>query len=126
LLKRIDFHETQRQTGIVKIKKLVDVAKEVGIPNIDLLCMDVQGFELNILKGCEDFLKKVRYVIMEEPKPIVSREFLPPGVHSKYIGCPTSLEISDFMKSNGFVQIERIEENKIEDNVMYKNLHFEE
>jgi len=84
--------------------------------------MDVQGYELNVLKGAGNFIKNINYVIMEEPKPIINSRYLPDGVHSKYINAPTSQEINIFMKDKGFIEIERIEENKIEDNVMYKNI----
>ena len=36
-------------------------------------------------------------------------------------GTPIIKEIKEFMTSLNFVEIERVEENKIEDNVMYKN-----
>lgn len=53
LFKRIDFAETQAQTEIIKTRKLVDFVYENNISQIDLLCMDVQGYELNVLKGSE-------------------------------------------------------------------------
>ena len=83
--------------------------------------MDVQGYELNVLKGSGDFINKINYIIMEEPKSIINTKYLSTGVHSKYINAPSSEEINKFMIENGFLEIERIEENKIEDNVMYKN-----
>jgi len=122
LLKRIDFENTQKCNGNIKVKKLCDFVKENNIDKIDLLCMDVQGYELNILKGCEDFLQNINFIIMEEPKPIINENYLPKNIHSKYINAPTSKEIKDFMIKNNFIEIKRIEENKIEDNVMYKNI----
>ena len=83
--------------------------------------MDVQGYEMNVLKGTGNFIKNINYIIMEEPKPIINTEYLPKNTHSKYINCPTSQEIKEFMLKNNFIEIERIAENKIEDNVMYKN-----
>ena len=121
LLKRIDFHNTQKQTGIVKIKRLDNFVQSNDIQYIDLLCMDVQGYELNVLKGSGDFIRNINYVIMEEPKPVINQNFLPNGLHSKYINAPTSQTIKEFMSKHNFVEIERIEENGIEDNVMYKN-----
>jgi FkbM family methyltransferase len=123
LLKRIDFDKTQIYTGNIKIKTLENYVKENNIQRIDVLCMDVQGYELNVLKGAGDFIKKINYIIMEEPKPIINCQYLPDGIHSKYINAPTSHEINKFMTENGFIEIERIEENKIEDNVMYKNIN---
>jgi hypothetical protein len=122
--KRIDVETTQIQSGMFEVIRLSDFAEENNITDgIDLLCMDVQGFELNVLKGCgSDLIKKIRYVIMEEPKAIINTYYLPENVHSKYINSPTSAEIKSFMTENDFIEVERIEENKIEDNVMYKNL----
>jgi FkbM family methyltransferase len=123
-LKRIDYNKTQYMSGVLKIKKIFDFSKEYDINKIDLLCMDVQGFELNVLKGCETFLKNIKYIIMEQPKSIINTKFLPDGMYSKYINAPSSDEIKLFMKNNNFIEIERLQENDIEDNVMYKNTIF--
>jgi FkbM family methyltransferase len=122
LYKRIDYDRTQQHTGDIIIKTLDSVLIKENIECIDLLCMDVQGYELNVLKGCKGFLKNIKYIIMEEPKPIINTDYLPAGVHSSYIGAPTSFEIKEFMNSNNFIEIERIPENLIEDNVMYKRV----
>jgi FkbM family methyltransferase len=92
-LKRIDFEKTQKYVGEIKIKKLVNFVNENKIPKIDLLCMDIQGYELNVLKGAEDFIEKINYIIMEEPKKNINLKYLPPNIHSSYIGCPTAKEI---------------------------------
>lgn len=122
LLKRIDCESTQTLSGHILIDTLASVMSTEKVPYLDLLCMDVQGYELNILKGCGSFLEKIKYVIMEEPNPIINTNYLPANVHSKYIGAPTSSEIKEFMNTNNFIEIERIQENYIEDNVMYKNV----
>lgn len=44
LLKRIDYEYTQTQTGIITVKKMSDFVFENNIKQVDLLCMDVQGF----------------------------------------------------------------------------------
>jgi hypothetical protein len=121
--KRIDFNTTHKCTGFITIRKLSKVMEEENINKIDLLCMDTQGYELNILKGYDDLLKNIKYVILEEPKENINEIYLPKNVHSKYIGAPTSSEIKSFMNNNNFIEIERIEENKIEDNVMDKNIN---
>lgn len=122
--RRIDGNETQKINGYIKTKKLVDFMKDKEIDSIDLLCMDVQGYELNILKGAEDKIKNIKYIIMEEPNPTINEKYLPKNTYSKYIGSPNPQEISNFMTNNNFIEIERISENAIEDNVMYKNLKF--
>lgn len=124
LFKRIDFDKIQKMTGVVKIKTLKNILINDNIHSIDLLCMDVQGYELNVLKGCEDYLSKIKYIILEEPKKVINTKFLPENVYSKYHGAPSSDEIKQFMIKNNFIEIERLKENEIEDNVMYKNKEF--
>lgn len=123
LYKRIDYNTTQKMNGYVDIIKLSTFVKIHNIENIDLLCMDVQGFELNILKGAEEFIKNINYIIMEEPKQTINTKFLPKDMYSKYINAPSPFEIKKFMNNNNFIEIERIDENHIEDNVMYKNIN---
>lgn len=119
-LKRLDFDITQEQTGVVDVIRLEDFVTEHEIESIDLLCMDVQGFELNILKGAGDFINNVKHVIMEEPNPIIDDRFLPSGTYSFYLDAPSPSEISKFMISNGFEEVSRMVENDIEHNVMYR------
>jgi len=119
--KRIDGDRTQKITGYIEITKISDIMEHYNLENIDLLCMDVQGFELNVLKGAEKYLEKINYIIMEEPKPKINLKELPEGTYSKYLNSPTPNEIKEFMIKNNFIEIVRISENKIEDNVMYKN-----
>jgi FkbM family methyltransferase len=121
-LKRIDFDTTQIQTGDIEIETLENYVNYNNIQTIDLLCMDVQGYELNVLKGAGSFIKNINYIIMEEPKLIINTKYLPNNMHSKYINTPSSQEIKKFMTDNGFMEIQRIKENEIEDNVMYKNI----
>lgn len=102
------------------IDRIDNIVKSFDIESIDLLCMDFQGFELNVLKGSGDFIKNIKYVIMEEPKPIIDLRFLPKDTYSKYLNAPSPIEISNFMKENNFTEIVSIPENHIEDNVMYK------
>jgi FkbM family methyltransferase len=124
LFKRIDFNETQQFNGFIKTQKLSHVVRNEKVPYIDLLCMDVQGYELNVLKGCDEFLQNINFIIMEEPKKVINTQYLPENCYSKYINSPNPDEISTFMKNNNFIEVVRIEENKIEDNVMYKNINF--
>jgi FkbM family methyltransferase len=120
--RRIDADRTQIFSGYIDVTTLSTFMKAKDIQKIDLLCMDVQGFELNILKGAEEFIGNIKYIIMEEPKPIINTLYLPENVHSKYINAPTSREIHEYMVNNNFVELVRIDENHIEDNVMYKHV----
>ena len=64
LFKRIDFDNTQKETGLVEVTTLEDFALNHSLSHIDYLCMDVQGFELNILKGAGNFLSNIKYIVM--------------------------------------------------------------
>lgn len=121
LFKRIDFEQCQKETGLVDVITIEDFVSTRDISHIDYLCMDVQGSELNVLRGAGNFLSKIKYIVMEEPNPIINTNYLPKGMHSVNIGSPSSQEIKSFMSSAGFIEIERNVENAIEDNVMYRN-----
>lgn len=45
------FHETHAETGLVDITTLRDVIAERRIRSVDFLKIDVEGFDLNVLKG---------------------------------------------------------------------------
>lgn len=123
-LKRIDFDKTQKMTGYIEITTISDIIKLYNINKIDLLCMDVQGFELNVLNGAINDINKINYIILEEPKKNIDVKYLPKHLHSKYINAPSYFEIEKFMNKHNFIELERLEENKLEDNVIYKNTNF--
>lgn len=79
--------------------------------------------ELNVLKGAEENIKKIKYIIMEEPKSVINTRYLPVNMYSKYIGAPSGDVIKKFMEKNNFIEIMRVQENAIEDNVMYENIY---
>ena len=49
----------------VKTKKLKTYCLENNIKNIDFIWMDVQGAELNIINGMDDFKNKIHYIYTE-------------------------------------------------------------
>jgi FkbM family methyltransferase len=112
-LKRIDYAETQRDVENIKIDTIENFCKNAGISSIDLLCMDTQGYELNILKGCGTILSTIKHIIIEEPRANAQR---------KYIGSPSHTEIQTFLQENGFSETARVFENALEDNVMYSRM----
>jgi FkbM family methyltransferase len=121
--KRIDFDVTQTEIGEVQIDTISNFCNTNNIDHIDILCMDTQGFELNILKGAGEFIQRVNFIILEEPRKEPNRKYLPKG-HSKYLEAPSADEIQEFLKKNNFVEISRSYENELEDNVMYRNLSY--
>ncbi len=52
---------------IVNVRKLDSTFKDLKLKKIDLIKMDVEGAELDALKGCEDYLKnkKISNIIIE-------------------------------------------------------------
>lgn len=60
--------------------------------NYSLMTLDVQGYELKVLKGSTDILDKINYILCE-----VNRAEL-------YKGCPMVEEIDLFLKDYGFVR----------------------
>jgi FkbM family methyltransferase len=67
--KRTDYNNNQTTyCEKIKITTLYDEVEQLKIDKIDLLCMDVQGYELKILQGSYDFLKNIKYIILEITK----------------------------------------------------------
>ena len=110
--KRDDFDDCQKYIKDVEVKNVCNFCKENDVQKIDLLCMDVQGYELNILKGCGEMLYDIDYVILEVTKP---------GLVSIYNSSPSYQDINSFMIENGFEKSLTVEENGCEDNILYKN-----
>jgi hypothetical protein len=67
--------------------------KEHAIPNIDLLCIDLQGYELNAIKSLGSKLQDVKYIITEC------------SIQSTYIGGTTFKELSEYLGIYGFTYI---------------------
>jgi len=53
----------------VKILRLDDVYKEIGIDGVDMMKIDVEGYELEVLLGAENFIKKYSPKILMEFSP---------------------------------------------------------
>lgn len=58
-----DFDEVRRDT--VEIVRIDDYLNQRKISSVHLLKLDVQGFELEALKGCGDRIKDIRYIVSE-------------------------------------------------------------
>lgn len=77
-------------------KTLYDVHKEFNLPAPDLIKIDVQGAELDILKGAGDLLREVKHLILE----LQSVEY------NK--GAPLKDEVIDWLSQNGFKLVKQI------------------
>ena len=55
-----------RQAAVVKIKRLDDVFPEIGFDRLDFMKIDVEGYELRVLKGAKHTIKKYRPIVQME------------------------------------------------------------
>lgn len=77
----------------IEIKVLDKIYSEDRLPYPDVMKIDVQGYELNVLKGARHTLSKTKYLVIE----LSFREF--------YIGQPPLSEILQFLERNHFIMI---------------------
>ena len=93
---------------------------ENSINNIDLLCMDLQEYELNALKSLGNKLNNVKYIITEC------------SINNTYINGTYFKELNDFLIKNNFIYISNdygdinyilnnVRDNYIFINLLYKN-----
>lgn len=75
----------------VEVLTLADFMKREGIQEIDLLKLDLQGYELNALRGLKDRLEQVKAVYIEV-------EFM-----RLYEGAPLFSEVDSFLRERGFM-----------------------
>jgi len=81
------------KTEEVEMDRLDDLG--ININDYNMMNIDVQGFELEVLKGSVNTLKNIDYLIVE----INNAEL--------YDGCPLFNEINEFLVNNGFTCIEQ-------------------
>lgn len=75
---------------IVNGVRLDTFMNENNIDTIDLLCIDLQGYELNALKSLGDYLHKVKYIITEC------------SIVSTYTGGATFNELNNYLSNYNF------------------------
>jgi FkbM family methyltransferase len=80
------------ETRSVKVFSYKELAEEFSYPEFDMINVDVQGNELNVLKGFGNHLRKpnLKVIYLE-----VNREEL-------YKGCPMVEEIDEYLLTYGF------------------------
>ena len=83
-----DFTEVKRVP--VQVRTIEKYAVEHQISNAKLLKIDVQGYELEVLKGCGEFLDRIEYVFVEV-------EFTP-----LYVGSPSWHSVVSFLHKRDF------------------------
>lgn len=71
----------------------VDTLDSFNIDDANILCIDVQGYELNVLKGSKKSLNNVEALIVE-----INRKEL-------YEGCPHVSDLDSFLKDFNYIRI---------------------
>lgn len=79
----------------VEVRVLDKVVIEDNLPDPDLIKLDVQGFELSVLKGAENILARTKYIILE----LSFRDF--------YMGQPPLWELLQFLHLHNFTMLSR-------------------
>jgi len=77
----------------VRIEVLDDVYARDNLPNPDLLKLDVQGFELDVLRGAEGVLSQAKYLVMEL------------SFQAFYAGQPPLWELLRFLHERHYVMV---------------------
>ena len=98
----------------IKIRNLDQILKNKNLIKPLLIKIDVQGFELEVLKGAKQILSKVDYILLEVSKSRM------------YNKQPIEREILDFLKKNKFKPLKALKWLKIENtNFMQRDILFE-
>ena len=64
-----------------------------NIKNMDMLCIDLQGYELNALKSLGNYLYKVKYIITEC------------SIINSYTNGATFLELNEYLQKYNFAYV---------------------
>lgn len=64
-LKRCDSEDSKKKQTEVITKTLDGLMEEISFPKMPLLKIDVQGFELSVIRGARELLKRCKWVILE-------------------------------------------------------------
>lgn len=110
LKRKQDFYNQEITSEKIKIKRLDNTLNKFEITNIDLLCLDIQGYEMEALKGMGSMIHNVKYIITEIPKDKSLYE------------APSRQKMLEFFNNNGFEVLECVRENDHEDNVLLKRI----
>jgi len=82
--------ENPQKEIIVNGIRLDTFIDENQIDNIDLICIDLQGYELNAIKSLGNYLHKVKYIITES------------SITSTYTNGATFKELNEYLRNYNF------------------------
>jgi len=106
-----DQYKQKTTENYLELVRVEDIINELELGNVDLVCADIQGYEIEALKGFGKYLTKIRYIITEIPKDT-----------SLYSGAPSREQMLGFFRNNGFEVVKTLYENLHEENILFKNV----
>lgn len=89
----------QAATQRVRVAPLTEFVSAGGIPRLSLLKIDVQGYEIEALKGCESVLQRFGHVLIEA------------SFDELYEGQPLARDVIAWMAARGFVLVRAMTSN---------------
>lgn len=99
---------TFQEKVLVPTKKMSDWAKEENVSRIDLLWLDMQGFEVYALMGAGDLLKNVKVIYTE----LCKKEL--------YSGMFTQDKYIDFLEKAGFTLVSVVGDDEVSDGIFVR------
>ena len=100
-----EFKKSEYESIILKTKRLDTYVKENNLPLPDFIKIDVQGAELDILKGCDEIINHCKLIHCEVPAK---------GVEFNK-GAPNQKSYFDFFDLHGFKFKTKIKDHKAND-----------
>lgn len=91
-LQNLDIPNPQKEVVVNGIR-LDTFMDENNINNVDLICIDLQGYELNALKSLGDYLHKVKYIITEC------------SIESTYTNGANFIELNEYLNNYNFIYV---------------------
>jgi FkbM family methyltransferase len=94
------YHINSRGFETIELRRLDDVISELRVNYIDLLKIDVEGFERNVLRGCGNYLepKRIGYIYFEFHRINEIRQDTSSGVS----GHSQLAELDQLLESKGY------------------------
>lgn len=105
------FHERSRYNRLfvpMVTQRLDDVLARAGGPPVDFLKLDVQGYELEVLKGAPETLRQTAFVLLEASLLRVNE------------GCPLLSDVVGFMSDAGFQLYDICGQSRMRDGVLWQ------
>ena len=98
------YRRRQSERQLTALEDLVE--SHPRFKNVDFLKLDVQGYELEVLKGAMRLLANVQFILLET------------SIIPMNAGVPTLCEVYNFMNDNGFVLMDICDQTRRKDDLL--------